>query len=85
MLDYDEQNQIVTLEQRNYFKNGDIVEFFGPSHNIITYVVDKIYDDNNNKISIVNHPRQIVKLPMKEKLEKYDLMRIKDIDKIENM
>lgn len=61
------------------------MEFFGPNHNIITYVVDKIYDEDDNIIDIVNHPRQIVKLPINEKLEKYDLMRIKDIDKIENL
>lgn len=85
VLDYDKENNIATIEQRNYFKTGDIVEFFGPNHNIITYVVDKIYDEEDNTIEIVNHPRQIVKIHIKEKLEKYDLMRIKVIDKMENI
>ena len=85
VLDYDKKNKLATIEQRNYFKVGDIVEFFGPNHNIITYVIDKIYDEENNNIDIVNHPRQIVKIPVNDELVKYDLMRIKDIDKIENM
>lgn len=85
VIDYDKKNKIATIEQRNYFKMGDVVEFFGPNHNIITYVVGKIYDEENNTIDIVNHPRQIVKIEIDEQLEKYDLMRIKDIDKIENM
>lgn len=85
VLDYDKGTKIATIEQRNYFKSGDVVEFFGPNHNIITYVVDKIYDEDENIIEIVNHPRQIVKIKVNEKLEKYDLMRIKVIDKIENI
>ena len=85
VLDYDKKNKIATIEQRNYFKVGDVVEFFGPNHNIITYVVDKIYDEDDNIIDIVNHPRQIVKIKVDDKLEKYDLMRIKVIDKIENI
>ena len=85
VLDYDEDDKIATIEQRNYFKKGDIVEFFGPSHNIITYVIHDIYDEENNILDLVNHPRQIVKIYIEDRLEKYDLMRIKDIDKIENI
>ena len=85
VLDYDKSTKITTIEQRNYFKVGDVVEFFGPNHNIITYVVDKIYDEEDNTIEIVNHPRQVVKMKINDKLEKYDLMRIKVIDKIENI
>ena len=85
VLDYDEKTKIATIEQRNYFKTGDIVEFFGPNHNIISYVVSDIFDLENNALDVVNHPRQIVKITVEDRLEKYDLMRIKDIDKIENI
>ena len=85
VLDYDKNTKIATIEQRNYFKIGDVVEFFGPNHNIITYVVNKIYDEDDNTIEVVNHPRQIVKIKIEDKLKKYDLMRIKVIDKIENI
>ncbi|MFP3360413.1 U32 family peptidase C-terminal domain-containing protein, partial [Planococcus sp. SIMBA_143] len=30
VLDYNEETQIVTLQQRNHFKTGQEVEFFGP-------------------------------------------------------
>ena len=85
VLDYDLKTKVATIEQRNYFKIGDIVEFFGPNHNIITCVIQKIYDEDNNDLDVVNHPRQVVKIPIEEELEKYDLMRIKDIDKIKNI
>ena len=43
VIDYDNINHIATIEQRNYFKEGDIVEIFGPNHDIITYKFNKIY------------------------------------------
>lgn len=81
VLDYDEENQLVTLEQRNYFKVGDIVEFFGPDIETFTYKVTKIYDEENGEIEIANHPKMVVKLKVNVKLLKYDMMRIKVFDK----
>ena len=77
ILDYDKDNKIATIEQRNYFKKGDIVEIFGPNHEIITYEFDKIYDEENNIIDIVRHPRQIVKIKVENDLDVYDMIRIK--------
>jgi len=77
ILDYNEQEKIATIEQRNYFKKGDFVEIFGPNHEIITYEFDKIYDEDNNIIDIVRHPRQIVNVSINCRLEKYDMIRIK--------
>ena len=37
VLDYDDNTKIVTLEQRNYFKIGDIVEFIGPNIKTFAY------------------------------------------------
>ena len=79
VLDYNENTKIATIEQRNYFKKGDIVEFFGPDK-INTYQVNDIYDEDNNLIEIVRHPKQIVYLKTDFKLNKNDLMRIK-VDK----
>ena len=77
VLDYDEENKIATIEQRNYFKKGDIVEIFGPNHEIITYEFNKIYDEENNIIDIVRHPRQIIKIEIDNRLDVYDMIRIK--------
>lgn len=77
VLDYDKVKKIATIEQRNYFKKGDVVEIFGPNHETITYVIDRIYDEDNNIIDVVRHPRQIVKIEIDNFLEKYDLIRIK--------
>ena len=85
VINYDEQTKIATIEQRNYFKKGDVVEFFGPD-NVVgrTYLVEDIYDSDQNKIEIVRHPKQIVFLKVEWTLNKYDLMRIK-VDKNRKM
>ena len=81
VLDYDEYNKIVTLEQRNYFKIGDIVEFIGPDIEPITYNINTIIDDLGNSINVARHPKMIVKIPFDNCLPKYSMMRIKTIDK----
>ena len=85
VLDYDKKNKIATIEVRNYFETGQIVEFFGPNHETFTYKINTIYDDNNEKINVCNHPKSIIKLPVVKWLEKNDMMRLKMIDKPENL
>ncbi len=83
VLDYDKKTNIATIEQRNYFKKGDIVEFFGPNNIGITYQINDIYDIDNNLIEIVRHPKQIVYLKVDFELNKNDLMR--SVDKNQNL
>lgn len=77
VLDYDVVNKEIILEQRNYFKKGDVVEFFGPNTETITLTIDKIIDENNEEIEIVRHPKQIVRIPFSQALEVDSMMRIK--------
>ena len=79
VLDYNKDTKVATIEQRNYFKKGDIVEFFGPDE-VNTYQLGEILDENFNLIEIVRHPKQIVYIKTDFELNKNDLMRIK-VDK----
>lgn len=81
VLDYDEKTKIALIEQRNYFKIGDIVEFFGPNHETWTYKIESILNGLEEKIEVANHPKMMIKLKTNFKLEKYDMMRIKVFDK----
>lgn len=81
VLDYDEKSKMATIEQRNYFKEGDIVEFFGPNLETYTYKVHNILNENDEIIDVARHPKMIVKLKIDKKLEKLDMMRIKVFDK----
>lgn len=79
--EYNKDEHIVTLEQRNYFSVGDTVEFFGPNIETFTYEVKEIWDEEGNPIEVANHPKMIVKLRVDAPLTKYDMMRIKVFDK----
>ena len=76
VLDYDSKTQLATIEQRNYFKKGDVVEFFGPDK-LFDYVIDEVYDEDDNLIDIVRHPRQIVKVKVDRLVDIDDMLRIK--------
>lgn len=77
ILDYDPDTKMATIEQRNYFKIGDLVEIFGPELHTITYLVTKIWDEFDEEISVVRHPRQIVKMKIEEMVFPNNLIRIK--------
>lgn len=77
IIDYDAYNKIATVEQRNYFKVGDNVEIFGPN-SVINMTINEIFDEENNKIEIVRHPKQIVKIKVDSDVSKYDMIRIKN-------
>jgi len=74
VLDY--KDKIMTVEQRNYFKVGDIVEIFGPNTNY-EFEIKEIFDEDGNNIDIVRHPKQVVKIPIDVKVNKLDMIRIK--------
>ncbi len=76
VISYDEDNKMIVLEQRNYFKIGDEVNIFTPSLKEYNFVIDKIYDEEGNLLECARHPKQIVKIPYSEKIEVSSMMRV---------
>ena len=77
VLDYDKENKIVTITERNYFEPNTEVEIFMPSGKVISFTVDKIYDQDMNELAKACHPEEILKLRVDEFIEKDSMMRIK--------
>lgn len=77
VLDYDQENHIVTISERNYFEPGTEAEIFMPSGKVISFTVDKIYDENMNELEKACHPEEILKLEVDEFIEKNSMMRLK--------
>lgn len=75
VLSYDEETQVVTLQQRNYFKPGDVVEFFGPEIENFNYKVETIWDEDGQELDAARHPLQIVKFKVNQKLYPNNMMR----------
>lgn len=74
---YDEKTHMATIEERNFFKIGDEIEFFGPNTDTTSYRVENIYDENDNALEKANMPRMIVKIPLPFKVYENDLLRVK--------
>ncbi len=72
--DYDEENEMLVIEQRNHFKIGDIIEVFSPSEENEIFHLKQLYDEKGNLLEVARHPKQIVKIPFKFK-EKYTILR----------
>ena len=77
VLDYDDDNHIVTLVQKNYFKPKDKVSMFGPSIETFDFEIPNIYDRDNNKLEVARHPEEIIKFKLDKKVYKDDIMRVK--------
>lgn len=74
---YDAENKIVTLVERNYFKEGDEVEIFTPSGKTFAFKIDKVYDSEMNRIEVARHPEEVIKLKVDFPIESNSMMRIK--------
>lgn len=77
ILSYDDKEKIVTLTQRNYFKEGDSVEIFTPSGKTYSFIIDEVYNENMERIEIARHPEEIIKLKLDFKVEENSMMRVK--------
>lgn len=75
VINYDKINKLVVIEQRNYFKVGDKIEFFSPRHENIIIPVTKIINEDNEEVAVANHPMEILKIPVEIELEKDDMGR----------
>ncbi|WP_430311868.1 peptidase U32 family protein [Rummeliibacillus pycnus] len=75
VLEYDEDTKMVTLQQRNYFKPGDEVEFFGPEIENFTVVIDEVLDEDGVSLDAARHPLQIVRFKCEQKLYPHNMMR----------
>ncbi|MDD4035840.1 MAG: U32 family peptidase [Bacilli bacterium] len=76
VISYDKNTKLATIEQRNLFKVGDKVTIFGPEIDDLSFSIEFILDDNNNKIDAARHPQQIVKIPVNKEVYIDNMMRI---------
>ncbi|HOO68051.1 MAG TPA: U32 family peptidase [Bacilli bacterium] len=76
VLDYDKKNKEIILEQRNYFKVGDIINIFGPGIKDFDVKVEYI-KNANGIIDIARHPKEIIRIPCNIEVKKDYILRVK--------
>ncbi|GIP44996.1 putative protease YrrO [Paenibacillus sp. J45TS6] len=77
VMDYDANSQMATIQQRNYFKTGNEIEFFGPNGTFFKQKVGEIYDEAGNLLDAARHPLQMVKIKVEQPVAYFDMMRKK--------
>jgi len=73
--DYDEEEMIATIEQRNHFLPGEQVEVFSPNFSPLHFKVEEIKDEVGNILDAARHPKQKLKVFIPFKVSKYDMIR----------
>lgn len=75
VMDYNEKTGECIIEVRNYFEKDYKIEFFGPDLDNREFIVDNIYDTNDELLDAARHPLQLVKLYIPFKVTKFDMLR----------
>ncbi|WP_440895673.1 peptidase U32 family protein [Amphibacillus sp. Q70] len=75
VLDYDEETQIATIQQRNNFGVGDEIEFFGPHFYHYKQTITELWDEDDEPIDRAKHAMMITKVKVDQPLKYYDMMR----------
>ncbi|MGL5042863.1 MAG: peptidase U32 family protein [Culicoidibacterales bacterium] len=76
-LTFDQGKGLLKVEQRNFFKVGDTLSFFGPNIAQIEIVVTKIFNQQMEELDAARHPQEIIYIPFKQPLPEYTLIRKK--------
>lgn len=74
VLDY--SDNVMKIEQRNNFKVGDTIEIFGPNTLATKIKVDSIINEENESVSVANHPQEVLYVKVPFKVEKNDILRV---------
>ena len=77
VLDYDEETELATVEQRNKFNVGDTVEVFGPTTKVSSFEIESILNDKEEYVFSASHAQEVVKIKIPFKVNKDDIIRVK--------
>ena len=75
VIDYDAATKMATIEQRNHFKPGQKVEFFGPKIATMLHTIAEVRDETGALLDAARHPKQLVKIEVPFAVNPYDMMR----------
>jgi len=75
ILEYDADNQIATIEQKNRIFVGDEIEIFGPDDDFFTQKIERMWDEEGEEIEAAPHAKQIVKIKMDKPVKSWYILR----------
>ncbi|MGP6139023.1 MULTISPECIES: peptidase U32 family protein [unclassified Jeotgalibaca] len=75
VLAYDPETQIATIQQRNKFKIGDTVEFYGPGMRHHMETIEEIWDEEGANIDAAPHAMQVITMKVSQPVKPQDMIR----------
>ena len=75
VLEYDEETNMATIEQRNRLMVGDEIEIIGPGYYAAEQVIETLLSDKDEPIESAPHAQQIIKIKMDQPVENYYILR----------
>lgn len=78
VISYDKNQKLVKIFERNYFELGETLELFTPSGEVITFELEKLFDEELNEIDVARHPDNIYYLYLDTDIEipEYSMIRL---------
>lgn len=59
VLEYNRENKLIKILERNYFELGDKVELFTPNGDRVQFTVSSLFDSDMNEIDVARHPDNV--------------------------
>ncbi len=75
VLDYNPETKIATLQQRNHFRVGEEVEFYGPAFTHFKQTIEQLWDEEGNNIDHAPNAMMTVKMKVDEPVQRFYFMR----------
>jgi len=75
ILDYNKDNQIATIEQKNRIFVGDEIEIFGLDNDFFTQKIEKMWDEEGEEIEVAPHAKQIIRIKMSKPVKPWYIIR----------
>ncbi|WP_310552099.1 peptidase U32 family protein [Paenibacillus glufosinatiresistens] len=77
VLEYDPESGTALIQQRNHFKPGQEIEFFGPDLEPFRQTVGELTDEEGNPLDAARHPLQKIRMKVDRPVAYFDMMRKK--------
>jgi len=75
ILEYDTDNQVATIEQKNRIFVGDEIEIFGPDGDFFTQKIERMWDEDGEEIGVAPHAKQIIRMKMSKPVKPWYIIR----------
>ena len=73
--EYDAENDLYIVEQRNKMNVGDKIEVIGPYKETMFTTIEEMYDEDGEPIESAPHARQIVKMKLDIEVDENYMLR----------